>query len=267
MAALVFRLGAPPPERLDLSPLTPAGLAGKSAAEIAAIPIGTTKRGLTVGDVFAVSGDDPAEIVFEGGSERFDRVGLGLAAGRITVVGDVGLEVGRAMKGGSIRVAGSAGPLAGAAMTGGLLTVEGDAGDFAGGATHGAMAGQAGGVLVVKGRTGERTGDRMKRGLIVVLGGAGAHAGSRMSGGTILAPSFGDFPGTLMKRGTLIAGSHGDLGPTFVHSGGFELPFLRLFAKHILATVPEAVALVPSRAERFRGDMAALGKGEILVGA
>ncbi|MEJ1160829.1 formylmethanofuran dehydrogenase subunit C [Prosthecomicrobium sp. N25] len=265
MAALTLRLLGEPPERLDLSAVTPAALAGLSAAAIAAIPVGTTAAGLRLGDVFAIAGDDPSEIRIEGGSPRLDRVGMGLESGSIRVAGSVGLEAGRGMKGGTLTVEGDAGHRAGAGMTGGTLAIGGDAGDFAGGALHGAMAGQDGGILLVRGRTGERTGDRMKRGLVVVLGGTGPHPGSRMAGGTILTAALGDRPGTLMKRGTLIAATVGDLGPTFVPSGGYELPFLGLFARHLAATLPEAASLVPRRAERLRGDMAALGKGEILL--
>lgn len=267
MSALTFRLLAPPPERLDLSALTPEAVAGKSPAEIARTPVGTTRAGLLAGDVFAITGDDAADVRFEGGSDRLDRIGFALAAGSIRVEGDVGLEVGRGMTGGMVLVEGSAGPLAGTAMTGGTIRIAGDAGDFTGGAVHGAMAGQAGGAILVGGRLGDRAGDRMKRGLIVALGGTGAHAGSRMSGGTILAAALGADPGTLMKRGTLIAASGEDFGPGFVHSGGYELPFLRLFARHVAALWPEAASLVPARAERWRGDMASLGKGEILIAA
>ncbi|MBT9291889.1 formylmethanofuran dehydrogenase subunit C [Prosthecodimorpha staleyi] len=269
MAALVFRLRAAPPERLDLSALTRAGLAGLDRAAIAALVIGTTRQAPTVGDLFEVIGDDTGEIVFEGGSDRFDRIGAGLTgAARITVVGDAGLDVGAGMKGGAIRVTGSALHRAGAGMTGGLLTIGGDAGDFTGGtAASGAMAGQAGGVIVVGGRVGDRAGDRMRRGLLVALTGTGAHAGARMSGGTIVTAELGAEPGTLMKRGTMVAGRHGDLGPTFVPAGRYELPFLRLLARHIATTVPVAAGLIPERAMRWRGDMAALGKGEILIGA
>jgi formylmethanofuran dehydrogenase subunit C len=127
------------------------------------------------------------------------------------------------------------------------------------------MAGQTGGVIVIAGRAGDRAGDRMRRGLIVVAGETGAHAGSRMTGGTLLAGRFGAEPGTLMKRGTLIGALGGAPGPTFVDAGGYAGTFLTLFARHVAAMVPEAAGLVPGRAQRWRGDMATLGKGEILV--
>ena len=90
MTGLVFRLKGEPEERLDLSPLIPERLDGLAKAEIEALPVGTTKRGLTVGDVFDLSGSDVSDIFIEGGSARLDQIGLGLSKGSIRVEGDVG---------------------------------------------------------------------------------------------------------------------------------------------------------------------------------
>ena len=94
MSGFTFRLRAPPPQRVDLSGLTPRALNGRTAAEIAALPIHTTRAALSVGDLFDIREGDLDEIVFEGGAERLDRVGAGLGAGAIRVVGDVGVEAG-----------------------------------------------------------------------------------------------------------------------------------------------------------------------------
>ena len=69
---LTLSLKASPPQRLDLSPLLPHLLAGKTAAEISAIDISTTREKITVGEVFSVRAGSTDEIRFEGGSERFD---------------------------------------------------------------------------------------------------------------------------------------------------------------------------------------------------
>lgn len=265
--ALTFRLKAQVPERLDLSGLTPAALAGKSLGEIAALVIGTTRFAPTVGDLFDLSGTPDDTIHFEGGSERFDGIGTKLAGGTIVVEGDAGARLGTGMKSGTITVAGSVGPHAATAMTGGRIEIGGDAGDFLGGAIHGAMAGQQGGFVLVRGRIGDRAGDRMKRGTIVSLTGVGADVGSRMSGGTIIAPVSGTRPGTLMKRGTLILAEPGELAPTFVDTGSWAATFAMLLKRWIAAEAPDAAHLVPLRARRYRGDMAAVGKGELLVGA
>ncbi|BBE70939.1 formylmethanofuran dehydrogenase subunit C [Oharaeibacter diazotrophicus] len=269
MAPLTLTLKATPPERLDLSGLVPAALAGKSAAEIAALPIGTTRTGVAVGDVFAVSGDDGDVLVFDGGSERFDNLGRGLAGGEIRVTGDVGAYCGRAMKAGRITVEGSLrGPYAGTAMTGGTIAVAGNAADATAAAIPGAMHGMAGGLILIGGSAGDYLGDRMRRGVVAVVGTAGAVAGARMVGGTILAASLGPRAGRSMKRGTLIAGAVEALEPTFVPAGDYDHAFLKILNKWLHTEAgAAAAALVPLDARRWRGDMASLGKGEIIVGA
>src|SRR5687768_2405303 len=113
MKALTFTLRAEPPERLDLSPLTPQGLAGLDKRAIQNIRLGQSKRASTVGDIFRMSGSDAGNIVFDGGSSRFDGVGAGLTEGTVRVAGDVGAQAGRAMRGGQLTVGGDAGPHAG----------------------------------------------------------------------------------------------------------------------------------------------------------
>ena len=125
MRPLTFTSRAAPAQRLDLSPLTPQNLAGKTAAEIAGIELGTTRVGVTAGDVFRIREGDHAAILIEGGSARFDRVGMGMSAGAIRVEGEVGVEAGRLMSGGQLTIRGAAGPFAGSGMTGGMLEVEG----------------------------------------------------------------------------------------------------------------------------------------------
>ncbi|WP_181704110.1 formylmethanofuran dehydrogenase subunit C [Chthonobacter albigriseus] len=266
MAALGFTLRHAPPERLDLSPLIPAELAGKSLAEIEKIAVGTSRAGVRVGDVFAVSGEVGDEIRFEGHA-RLDNIGRSLNGGRIIVDGDVGAYLGRGMKKGAIEVSGSAtGPYAGTMMTGGAIRIGGDAADGTAGSVPGAMHGMAGGLMVIAGAAGAYLGDRMRRGVIVVLGGTGDAAGARMVGGTIVADRLGTRAGAGMKRGTLIATAVDDLEPTFVPTGTYDGVFLAILAKHLATEAPEAEDLVPARTRRFRGDMAALGKGEVLVG-
>lgn len=265
MPALTFTLKAPPPERLDLSPLVPHRLGGLDRAAIERIAIGTSRLALKVADVFAVSGDDPCDLRFEGGSERFDRVGAGLAGGRIRVEGAVGQRCGIDMTGGGIEVHGDAGPFAGAGATGGLIVIRGDAGEKAGGAVHGGRHGLAGATLVIHGNAGPRAGDRMRRGLLVVAGGAGDHAGSRMIAGTLIARSVGAEPGLGMRRGTIAAGAHGSLTPTFMPSGAGDLIFMRLLRRAVAEHHAGLAEMLRDDPFRLVGDQAALGKGEILV--
>ncbi|MET7242602.1 formylmethanofuran dehydrogenase subunit C [Methylobacterium sp. EM32] len=262
MSTLTLR--EPPPERLDLAGITPAALAGLSEAEAARLPVGTSRRGLTLGDCFALHLDGSEELRILGASDRLDRVGAGLSLGRIVVEGDVGQRLGAGMTGGTLTVTGSAGPFAGTAATGGTIRIAGDAADSAGGAVHGAACGLDGATLVIGGCAGDRLGDRMRSGLIVAKR-AGVHAGARMIAGTIVADALGDHPGYGMRRGTLVAARHGVLLPTFVETGRQDLVVLRLLAKSLEAVAPEAASLLRAPLRRYGGDLATLGKGELFA--
>ncbi|AWB20490.1 formylmethanofuran dehydrogenase subunit C [Methylobacterium currus] len=264
MSTLTLR--AAPPERLDLAGITPAALAGLSEADAARLSVGTSRRGLTLGDCFAITLDGSDELRILGATDRLDRVGAGLAAGRIVVEGDVGQRLGAGMTGGSLTVSGSAGPFAGTAATGGTIRIAGDAAGSAGGAVHGAACGLDGATLVIGGAAGDRLGDRMRAGLIVAKR-AGAHVGARMIAGTIVADEIGDHPGYGMRRGTLVTARHGALLPTFVETGRHDLVVLRLLAKSLEALAPEAAALLRGPQRRYSGDLATLGKGELFAPA
>ncbi|MDR7037256.1 formylmethanofuran dehydrogenase subunit C [Methylobacterium sp. BE186] len=262
----VLTLREAPPERLDFHSINPLALAKLSEIEVAKLPVGTSRRGLTLGDCFSVSLDGSDTLTIEGGSERLDRVGAALSGGTIRVAGDVGQRLGEGMAGGTLTVAGNAGPFAGSGATGGTITIEGDAGDHAGGAVYAAKAGLDGATLVIKGRAGDHLGDRMRRGLLVA-GEAGHHAGARMIAGTIAALAVGDHPGFGMRRGTLLVGSHGAMSPTFVETGSHDLVFLRLLARSLRGVSPAHADLAAGALKRYSGDLATLGKGEIWAAA
>jgi formylmethanofuran dehydrogenase subunit C len=265
--ALIFALRGEPAQRLDLSPLTAQGLAGKSLKEIERIELQTTRIRVTAGEVFRVSGGDPANIHFAGGSKRFDRVGCAMSAGRIVVDGDVGVEAGRLMTGGRLSVRGDAGPFAASGMGGGMLEISGDAGERLGGPLSGEMTGMRGGLAHVRGNAGERAGDRLRRGTILIEGFAGAYAGSRMIAGTlVIGRQAGDLPGYLMGRGTIVLGEEAAmLSPSFVDCGEHDLVAARLLGAFIGQTSTKLAALLRRPLRRYAGDMAALGKGEILL--
>jgi formylmethanofuran dehydrogenase subunit C len=267
LSSFTFSLRAPPAQRLDLSPLTPQNLAGKTAAEIASLELQTTRMRVTAGDVFRIHEGDPATIVIEGGSPRFDRVGMGMSAGSIRIEGEVGVEAGRLMSGGQLIIGGGAGPFAGSGMKGGTLTIEGDAGERLGGPLSGETVGMSGGVLHVRRDAGERAGDRLRRGVILIEGRAGAYAGSRMIAGTLaIGGEAGDLPGYLMGRGTILLGRGATLlSPTFGDCGEYELVAARLLAGYIAQTSTKLAALFRRPLRRLAGDLAALGKGEILL--
>ncbi len=269
MSRFTFALRMVPPQRVDLSGLTPAALTGKTEAEIAALEIGTARATLTVGDVFALKVGDLDEIVFEGGGERLDRIGAGLNSGAVRVVGDVGAEAGRGMTGGEMTIEGSAGVWAGSGMRGGTLRIRGDAGERLGGPRAGETEGMSGGLIHVAGNAGARAGDKMRRGFILIDGDAGDYAGSRMIAGTLaIGGAAGALPGYLMNRGTiLLAGPVKHLAPTFRDCGIFELVAAKLLGAHVEPASARLAAAFGGRLRRYAGDLAALGKGEILASA
>lgn len=268
MKPLVLTLRERPEQRLDLSPLVPHRLAGKTADEICRIELQTTRRRVTVADVFRLRMGTHGQIRIEGSCDRLDRVGEGMAGGEITVEGDVGAQAGRAMAGGRLTIGGGSGPLAASGMTGGVLEITGASGDCLGGPLPGETAGMRGGVVIVRGAVGERVGDRMRRGMIIVEGSAGRYAGSRMIAGTLMIrQKAGAAPGYLMKRGTIVLGAGCDaFSPTFVDCGVHELVGTRLLRAFVVVHSARAAAVLKAPLRRLSGDTAVLGLGEILTG-
>jgi formylmethanofuran dehydrogenase subunit C len=264
---LTFTSRAAPAQRLDLSPLTPQNLASKTVAEIARIELGTTRERVTVGDIFRILKGDAATVLIEDGNARFDRVGMGMTDGTIQVEGKVGVQAGRAMSGGRLAIRGDAGPFAASGMKGGTLQIEGDAGERLGGPLSGETFGMSGGLVHVRGDAGPRAGDRLRRGAILIEGRAGAYAGSRMIAGTLaIAGEAGDLPGYLMDRGTILLGRSASLlSPTFADCGEHDLVAARLLADYVAQASAKLARLFRRPLRRLAGDLAALGKGEILL--
>lgn len=266
MKTLVLTLRQRPRQRLDLAPLVPDLLAGQSAAEIAGIPLQTTREPVSVGDVFRVRMGDPASIRIEGGDDRLDGIGTGMSTGEIAVEGDVGLRAGRHMRGGRLIISGSAGPWAASGMRGGMIKIGGNADERLGGPLPGGVAGMRGGMVVVHGNAGERAGDRLRRGTIVIEGRAGPYAGSRMIAGTLMVRGgAGPLPGYLMRRGTIVLGHETELSPGFVDSGTHDLVALRLLSALVAPHSPALARLLRRPLRRLAGDMAVLGLGEIFT--
>jgi formylmethanofuran dehydrogenase subunit C len=265
---LTFTLRHPPEQRLDLSPLVPDVLSGKTAAQIEGIELQTTRVRVTVGDVFRMQMGDPAQIRIAGSSERFDRVGQAMTGGEVSVDGDVGVQAGRLMAGGRLTIRGNTGPWAASGMKGGLIEIHGATDGCLGGPLAGETAGMRGGIVVVRGRAGDRAGDRMRRGTIIIEGEAGAYAGGRMIAGTLIVRrKAGSLPGFLMKRGSIVLGGGcAAMSPTFVDCGHHELLAMRLWAELVHPHSEAVASLLRRPLQRFAGDMAVLGKGEILIG-
>jgi formylmethanofuran dehydrogenase subunit C len=269
MKPLVLVMRTNPQQRLDLSPLVPHRLVGKTAAEIGKLELQTGRERVTVADVFRPSGSDTTRIRIEGATDRLDQIGQEMSGGEIVVEGDVGNQAGRLMRGGRLIVKGNAGHWTASGMRQGYLEITGAAGDRLGGPLAGETAGMRGGVVVVRGDVGERAGDRLRRGTIIVEGRAGAHAGSRMIAGTlVLRRGAGRLPGYLMRRGTIVlAGGCDELSPTFVDCGVHDLVAMRLMAAFVRTHSSAAASAFRPPLRRFAGDMAVLGKGEIFSAA
>lgn len=269
MNALNFTLKINPTQRVDVSPLTPDNLAGKSLQDIAAIELQTGNRRLRADEIFAITGSDTSAIEFKQASAKLDYIGKGNASGTITVEGDAGAYLGLQLKGGVITVSGNVGAYAACEMKNGEIHIGGNAGDFLGAALPGDKKGLQGGVVVVKGNVGDRAGDHMRRGAILIEGNAGAYLGSRMTAGTIgVLGEVGAYPGYAMKRGTLLLlKTPAEIPATFNDCGCHTLGFLPLLLKGFQGyqSAFGGLADTVKRVRRYAGDMSGLGKGEILV--
>jgi formylmethanofuran dehydrogenase subunit C len=268
MSALTFTLKFQPAQRVDMSPLTCDKLKELSLEQIADLTLQNGKAKVRVAELFDISGDDSQNIVIKNGFEKLDFIGKELNSGTITIEGDVGAYCGLGMKNGAITVNGNAGIFAACEMKKGLFTVNGNVGDFLGGALVGNKMGMKGGTVLVKGNAGERVGDHLRRGIILIEGNAGDYCGSRMTAGTIaVMGQVGNHLGYAMRRGTLLLWNQPKLPATFNDCGTHTLAFLPLlFAsfKSLNSQFADSAAAF-NRVQRFGGDMAEMGRGEVLI--
>jgi formylmethanofuran dehydrogenase subunit C len=144
-------------------------------------------------------------------------------------------------------------------MSRGNITVEGDCGDFLG-------ANMRGGNIICKDNAGDRVGDCMRRGLILIDGNTNDYCGSRMIAGTIgVHGKVGNFAGFAMKRGTLLLTGLPKLHATIQDCGAHTLPFLALLFNSFKPLSTKFKAIKTNRVQRYAGDLACNGNGEILV--
>jgi len=282
---ITLRLKEPSSIPIEADSICPDRFAGRSQAEIEALPAYYGRRKVTLGDLFTVEGEHSNHIVVEGYLSHVKRIGQGMSQGRIIIQGDVGMHLGAKMRGGDISVHGDVGNWAGAHMSGGVIRVHGNAGPMLGAAYAGETRGMRGGVIIVEGDAGPRAGERMRRGLIAVQGSLGEFAGARMIAGSIFVfGTLGARAGAGMKRGTIVALGGGTVGdrpqqrvgdrpqqqdgllPTFRYNCAYRPTFLRYYLRRLhewgLPVTPEQVEGI---FRRYTGDITTLGKGEILV--
>jgi formylmethanofuran dehydrogenase subunit C len=250
--------------------IRPDQLVGKSAAEIAQLPVQHGNAAAPLGEFFDVRGDAADEdILLEGDCTRVKWVGAGMTRGRITIRGPIGMHLGAEMEGGEIIVHGQAGDWVGAEMRGGRIHVHGNAGHLVGGAYRGSRLGMRGGVILVDGNAENEIGGTMRRGLIAIGGNTGDFAGAGMIAGSLFI--FGQ-PGIRlgagMKRGTIaLFGPDENLKllPTFRYACTYRPQFLEIYLRQLATWGFSVPALVGAGSfRRYSGDLVALGKGEVL---
>jgi formylmethanofuran dehydrogenase subunit C len=259
---------------VDGTPLKPETFRERTSADAARMPLRAGNGTAEVGDLFGVEGDaSDGALVVEGDLTHIDGLGRRMTAGSLTVRGDVGTRLGAEMAGGRLELDGSCADWAGAEMAGGVLRIRGDAGDALGAAYPGSRRGMREGLILVEGSAGADAGLMMRRGLIAVKGPVGPGLGRNMIAGTIYAGgAVGPVPGAGMKRGTLVLPGLGDdpeqyLSPTFPFAVRMPVRVLSIYASLLSERygfeVPPAIST--AEVDRYNGDLAVGGRGEILV--
>lgn len=250
MSGLVAKLRVPLLQRSDFSEVLAGLWSALSAREMAERPVYLVRDGkVTLGDLFEISGEPDGQIRFVGDLSHAERLGAGLAGGKAVVEGNAGNEAGIAMSGGALEILGNAGSRAGAAPLG-----------------H--KKGMTGGELIVRGSAGPEAGADMRRGLVAIAGAAGSQTGLGMIAGTVVVfGTAGPDTGLWSKRGTVVA-----LGPitppaTYTYACTYQPVHLRLLLTRLRESygLPVRGRHLTGSFRRYSGDMAELGKGEILA--
>ena len=228
MSTLTFTLKLNLAFKLDCRRLTPNALADLSLTQIKHLSLLNTKNSPKIADLFEVSGENSQSIIFKNTNNQLDYIGH--------------------------------------KMTSGQIIIEGDCGDFLG-------ANMQGGTIICQGNAGDRLGDQMRRGLILIDGNVGDYCGSRIIAGTIgVLGDIGKYTGYAMKRGTIILKkpadiltNQSDFHATIQDCGTHTLTFLALLFQSFKTLPSKFSSLNNQRVQRFAGDFACNGNGEILV--
>jgi formylmethanofuran dehydrogenase subunit C len=263
---ITLTLRAPLARPLSASEIVPDRLATLAAKEIAALELWDGRAPIALGDVFTVSGERSSNVVLEGDLAQLHEVGATMSAGSLEIRGSIGNALGARMRGGAIAVQGSAGSDVGTAMEGGSIVIGGGAGDRAGGALPGNSKGMTGGDIVVRGAAGREAGARMRRGTLF-CGSVGDGAGIGMiAGNIIVAGAIGDTVGVGNKRGSIVALGGVRVPPTYAYACTYRPSYLSLMLFSLRARFDIGVddAHLHGLYKRYSGDLAEIGKGEIL---
>jgi formylmethanofuran dehydrogenase subunit C len=250
VSGLLVRLRSAPSAAADCSAVLAGDWPRLAASDLARRPVTIAGTGaVPLGDLGEVSGDPDGSVRFQGDWARAARLGAGLVEGPVVIEGDVGDEAGMGMGGGSIEVRGNAGARAGAAAPE-------------------ARRGMTGGELVVHGSVGREAGALMRRGLLVAGGTLDDHPAAGMIAGTIVAfGAVGPVPGLWSKRGSIVALGAVAIPSTYRYACTYQPVHLRLMLTRLKARygLPVEERHLTGFYRRYSGDLAELGKGEILA--
>lgn len=252
---------------LEAEVLTPDVLCDLSHQDICSLTVYHGKRQLPLQEFFEVEGERSESLHLTGDLSKVRWIGRGMTKGAIEVAGSVGMHLGAYMRGGQIAVDGDAGDWVGAEMKQGWIRISGSAGGQIGGGYRGSLSGMRNGLIHIGGTAGLEVGLRMRRGTIVVGGVVRDFAGLQMKGGTIVLLNGAELrTGAWMNRGTILSMVPLEKMPTFTPAGKFDSAFLTILKKY-LSEYGIKLPCDPATGhfERFTGDVAVPGQGELLV--
>jgi len=167
--------------------ITPETFQGKTASEIAKLPLNEGNKPKQLGDLFKIeeSAAEAPNIIINGDVSEVRHIGQGMKTGEIVVNGNAGMHLGEKMAGGKITVNGDVGGWAGSAMKKGLIEIHGNASDYLASPYRGISEGMKGGKIIVDGNVGSDSGCYLRGGLIKIKGNAGPFLGYHISDGII----------------------------------------------------------------------------------
>lgn len=215
---------------LEADTISPDAFAGKTAAQIAELPVFEGNVSTTLGKYFEISGGAGAtaadtQIVVKGDVKKVKYIGFKMSAGEVVINGSADLYVGAWMTGGKILAKSDVAAFAATAMKGGEITIEGNAGNYLGAAYRGDWRGMSGGRIIVKGNAGSDLGMYMTGGQIVVNGNVDVHAMTHAEGGKLLVKGNvnSKLGGQMVKGEIIIFGTIDTMMPGFKPNGEVEL--------------------------------------------
>jgi len=176
---------------LEADSITPDAFAGKTADQIAQLPVYQGKQDCTLGEFFAVAGQAgptaaDTQIVIAGDCSRVKYIGSKMSAGEVVVNGDTDMYTGAWMKGGKLHVKGNVHSFCALGMEGGEFLIDGNAGNYLAASYRGDWRGMQGGLIRVKGNVGSDICTFMNGGTLIVEGNADVHIATHAEGGKII---------------------------------------------------------------------------------